>query len=274
MPTVARTARPDEPHRARGVAESFGADPARYDRTRPGYPVVLFERVLDGVAGHDALDVGIGTGVSARPLRAAGWRVLGVEPDARMAAFARADGFAVEVARFEEWDPAARAFDLVLAGTAWHWIDPRAGAAKAAAVLRPGGRLACLWNVVQLPGPLASAFADVYARVAPDAPFGRAPGAALVAYEPVLARAEAGIRSAAAFGRPRRWRIDWERRYTTDEWLDQVPTFGGHGMLGPARLGELLAALADAIDEAGGRFTASYAAVAITATRANVGRCP
>ena len=25
--------------------------------------------------------------------------------------------------------------------------------------------------------------------------------------------------------------FDWERTYTRDEWLDQVPTFGGHSQL-------------------------------------------
>jgi hypothetical protein len=58
--------------------------------------------------------------------------VLGVEPDARMAAFARGSGVEVEVATFEAWDAAGRAFDAVVAGTAWHWVDPVAGAAKAA----------------------------------------------------------------------------------------------------------------------------------------------
>ena len=57
-----------------------------------------------------------------------------------MAEVARRRGLAVEVAAFEAWEPAGRRFDAVVAGQAWHWIDPDAGAAKAAEVLRPGGR--------------------------------------------------------------------------------------------------------------------------------------
>jgi SAM-dependent methyltransferase len=64
-----------------------------------------------------------------------------------MADFARRRGLEVEVAAFEAWDPAGRAFDAVVAGQTWHWVDPIAGAAKAAEVLRPGGRLAVFWNV-------------------------------------------------------------------------------------------------------------------------------
>ncbi len=82
--------------------------------------------------GRDVLDVGIGTGVSALPFQAAGCRVLGVEVDAPMAEFARAHGLDVEVAKFEDWDPARRMFDAIIAGMTWHWIDPAAGAKKAA----------------------------------------------------------------------------------------------------------------------------------------------
>jgi hypothetical protein len=77
---------------------------------------------------------------------AAGCRVLGVKPDARMAEWARQGGLAAEVATFEGWDPAGRAFDAVIAGQSWHWVEPVAGAGKAAAVLRLAGRLAVFRN--------------------------------------------------------------------------------------------------------------------------------
>jgi trans-aconitate methyltransferase len=63
--------------------------------------------------------------------------VRGVDPDARMAALARSMGVDVEVAKFEEWDAGDRTFDAIIAAQAWHWVNPVAGAAKAAAVLRP-----------------------------------------------------------------------------------------------------------------------------------------
>jgi SAM-dependent methyltransferase len=133
------------------VAESFGADAERYDRARPSYPAALVERIVAASPGPDVLDVGCGTGIAARQFQAAGCRVLGVDPDPRMADLARQRGFGVEVATFEAWDPAGRAFDAVIAGQAWHWVDPVAGAAKAAQVLRPGGRLAVFWNAFQPP---------------------------------------------------------------------------------------------------------------------------
>jgi len=138
-----------ELHRHRQVAESFGADAERFDRARPSYPVALVERIVAASPGPAVLDVGCGTGIAARQFQAAGCRVLGVDPDPRMAGLARQSGVEVEVAAFEAWDPAGRVFDAVIAGQAWHWVDPVAGAVKAAQVLRPGGRLAVFWNAFQ-----------------------------------------------------------------------------------------------------------------------------
>ncbi len=98
------------------------------------------------------LDVGCGTGIAARQFQAVGCRVLGVDPDARMVGLARRFGVKAEVAKFEDWDHAGQAFDAVIAGQAWHWVDPVAGAAKAAQVLRPVGRLAVFWNSFRPPG--------------------------------------------------------------------------------------------------------------------------
>ena len=132
-------AQPAESHQARQVAESFGTDAERYDRARPSYPRDLVERIVAGSPGRDVLDVGCGTGIVSGLFQAAGCRVLGVDPDARMADLARRGGLEVEVSTFEAWDSGGRAFDAVVAGQAWHWVDPVAGAAKAAETLRPDG---------------------------------------------------------------------------------------------------------------------------------------
>ena len=256
-----------EPHRHRQVAEGFGADAGRYDRARPGYPAALVEQVTAASPGPRVLDVGCGTGIAARQFQAAGCRVLGVDPDARMADLARQSGVEVEVAAFETWDPAGRAFDAVIAGQAWHWVDPAAGAAKAAQVLHPGGRLAVFWNAFQPPPGLGEAFADVYRQVLPEAPNLWAAGPILDAYLKMCAKAADGIRQAGAFGGPEQWRFGWDRPYTRGEWLEQVPTFGGHAQLPPARLDDLLAGIGAAIDAVGGVFTMRYTTVTVTAAR-------
>ncbi|WP_171168117.1 class I SAM-dependent methyltransferase [Streptomyces sp. I05A-00742] len=269
MPTLPpEPARPsgNEPHQLQETAASFGAEAERYDRTRPRYPDALVDRVVAGSPGPDLLDVGVGTGIAARQFRAAGCRVLGVDVDARMAGLARRDGIDVEVAAFETWDPAGRAFDTVVAGQTWHWVDPAAGPERAARVLRPGGRLAVFWNVFQPPSGLGEAFSAVYRRVLPDVPVPN-PVPGLDGYAPILAGAADGMRRTGAFDAPEQWRFDWERPFTRDEWLDQVPTFGGHSRLPANALDELLAGLGAAVDAVGGRFTMRYTTVAVTAKR-------
>lgn len=255
-----------EPHRARQIAESFGTGAERYDRSRPRYPHALVEAVVAASPGRDVLDVGIGTGIAARAFRTAGCRVAGVEPDARMAEFARRDGFEVEEATFESWDAGGRTFDAVVAGQTWHWVDPVAGSAKAAEVLRPGGRVALFWNVLQPSPEAAAAFAEVQRRHLPDAPptWTRP---ALDAYSGILAKVADGLRGAGAFGEPEQWRFDWEQTYTRDEWLDQLPTTGAMTRLSPEQLAEVHDGVAAAIDELGGAFTVSYNTVAVAATR-------
>jgi len=249
------------------MAESFGADPDCYDRTRPRYPDSLVNGVVAASPGRVVLDVGCGTGIAARQFQAAGCKVLGVEVDTRMAEFARHAGLEVEVARFEDWDPAGRAFDSVVSGQSWHWIDPVTGAAKAAQALAPDGRLAVFWNVFEPPGELGATFAAVYRRVLPDTPFSRGAGGGIDAYEPILTRAAEGISQAGAFDRPEQWRFEWEQTYTRKEWLDQVPTSGGHSQFPPKTLGQLLDGLGGAIEAAGGSFTMRYTAAVVTAVR-------
>ncbi|MEW1657644.1 class I SAM-dependent methyltransferase [Streptomyces sp. NPDC093707] len=267
MPTMPPSGR--EPHQHRALAESFGTEAERYDRARPRYPDALVRRITTGRSGLDVLDVGCGTGIVARQLRAAGCAVLGVEPDARMAEIARRDGGAVEVATFEDWDPAGREFDAVVAGTAWHWIDPVAGAAKAARALRPGGLLAPFWNVFRFPAALAETVASACQWALPDSPFDftEMTTGALEAYQGAFAKVADGIRAAGGFGEPEQWRFDWEWTYTRDAWLDQMPTQGPFTRLPPEALEQVLAGVGAAIDAVGGGFTMRYATVAVTAVR-------
>jgi SAM-dependent methyltransferase len=271
MPTIPAE-RPEpawsQAHQHREMAESFGVDAARYDRTRPAYPQELIARILAASPGRDVLDVGCGTGIVARQLRAAAARVLGIEPDARMAQFARGTGVAVDVSTLEAWDPAGRTFDAVVAGTAWHWIDPVAGAVKAAQALRPGGLLAPFWHVFQPPPPVSDALAAAYQRVVPDSPISLRPARTnLDRYLPMFAKVADGIRDAGGFDEPQQWRYDWERWYTRDEWLDQLPTSGALTRMPADQLADVLAAAGEAIDAMGGGFTLSYATVAVSAVR-------
>ncbi|HWE91199.1 MAG TPA: class I SAM-dependent methyltransferase [Pseudonocardiaceae bacterium] len=250
------------------MAESFGIDPERYDRTRPRYPGAMIDQIVAATPGPEIIDVGCGTGIAARQFQSAGCEVLGVEPDARMADFARHTGVDVEVATFEAWDAAGREFDAVVAGQSWHWVDPVAGATKAARLLRPGGRLAIFGHVFQLPSTVAKAFAAVYQRVVPDSPFNLLSGKSpLDLYQAFYTKVADSVRDVGAFGEPEPWRFNWEQPYTRDAWLDLMPTTGTLTQLPPDQLTEILDGVGAAIDAMGGGFTMPYVTLAVTAAR-------
>jgi len=272
MPTLPRE-QPEpsspEPYKVRRMAESFGVDTQRYDRARPGYPEALVARIVAAGPAPDVLDVGCGTGIAARQFQAAGCAVLGVEPDVRMAEFAQARGLQVEVATFETWQPAGRTFDAVVAAQSWHWVDPVAGAVKAARILRPGGRLAIFGHVYEPPAEVSGPFAAAYRRVVPDSPFdGGQDRRPVDLYEVMYAQFADRVRETGQFDEPELWRFDWQRPYTRDQWLDLLPTTGGLTRLRPDRLAEVLDAVGGAIDALGGRFTMNYTTLAATAVRA------
>ena len=151
-----------------------------YDRARPGYPAALFEDLAELTSiGPESrvLEIGPGTGQATLPLAERGCRVVAVELGADLAAVARRKlaGFAnVEVvtAAFEDWPLPAEAFDLVLAATAFHWIDPAVRIDKVADALRPGGSLATI-TTHHVAGGDESFFAyaqSCYVRWDPDTP--------------------------------------------------------------------------------------------------------
>jgi SAM-dependent methyltransferase len=256
----------EEPHRQRQAAESFGLDPARFDRARPRYPDVLIERIVAGAPGALVLDVGVGTGILARQFQATGCQVLGVDPDARLAEFARHSGVEVEVSTFEAWDAASRMFDAVVSGESWHWVDPVAGAAKAAAVLRPGGRLAVVWNTGKPPAGLEEAFDAVYRQCLPESLVARLGRTAIEASHSAMRRRAAdGIEATGAFEEPEQWRYEWAHSYTRDEWLDALQTTGG--AIPQSQLPGLLEGVGKAIDAFGGSFTMDYVTFVVTAAR-------
>jgi SAM-dependent methyltransferase len=170
----------------RALGSVFDEVPELYDRVRPGYPDELFAD-LAAVTGIDhrasVLEVGCGSGQATRSLAALASSVTAVEPGAALAALARQRlagvGVAVETARFEEWDDRGRRFDVLVAASSWHWVDPAVGWRRAREVLRPGGWIALLGHVVvQRPDEpeVYAGTADLHRRFAPGNPgWGRPP---------------------------------------------------------------------------------------------------
>lgn len=136
--------------------DAFGGDPAGYERARPAYPEAIFDILVTRCGlrpGIAAFEVGAGPGVVTERMVAAGARAITViEPDHRSAAYLRARfgdrlDFTVQESIFEDSVLPSAAFDLGVAATAFHWVDQKAGIAKVADALKPGGWWACWWNL-------------------------------------------------------------------------------------------------------------------------------
>jgi len=168
---------------AGGLGRVFNEVPELYDRTRPTYPDPLFTDLTEmtGLGQRSrVLEVGCGTGQATRSLAPLGCQVTAVEPGDGLAALARRrlaafGNVSVESSAFEDWDGRGRRFDVLVAASSWHWVDPAAGWPKARDVLSPGGWMALLGSVtVRRPGePEAYAeTADLHERFAPGNPAG------------------------------------------------------------------------------------------------------
>jgi SAM-dependent methyltransferase len=249
-------------HDDRVRAESFGAVAELYDRARPSYPAALIDALLaDGA--QRVLDVGCGTGIAGALLAARGCAVLGVEVDERMAAVARAKGLAVEIAPFERWDPAGRTFDLVIAGQAWHWIEPHSGAEKAASVLVDGGRVGLFWNLGDPAPPIGGRLDDVYAALEP----GLRERSAVSERRRMRLRLAAEALRSDHFEPPSVRGFPWRRTYDSASWLEFLRSHSDHQTLPVPRRERLLAALGEAIDGADGTVDVDYETVLVSARR-------
>lgn len=136
-----------------GTAVDFGRTAVDYARHRAGFPDQFFDKLRQAgiqprAGAGQALDLGTGTGALARGLAMRGWRVTAIDISAAMLAAARDLGGAADAAidyrigRAEATGLPDRSFDLVTAGTCWHWFDRPSAALEARRVLRPGGWLA------------------------------------------------------------------------------------------------------------------------------------
>ena len=133
--------------RVRGPYTAFADVAGAYERARPGYPEDAV-RWLVGDEPCDVVDLGAGTGKLTRALMGLGHRVVAVEPlDEMRAQLEAALPGARALAGSAEAIPLPDASaDVVTSAQAFHWFDHDAALPEIARVLRPGGRLALVWN--------------------------------------------------------------------------------------------------------------------------------
>ncbi len=140
---------PEERPARRTRALSFGSVAAQYAALRPGYPAGAVAFVT-GTSPRRVLDLGAGTGLLTEALVAAGHDVVAVDPSPEMLAelTARLPEVGVFAGAAEALPLPDGSVDVVVVGTAAHWFDPSAAAPEMRRVLRSGGVVGLLWNVL------------------------------------------------------------------------------------------------------------------------------
>jgi ubiquinone/menaquinone biosynthesis C-methylase UbiE len=139
------------------VEKRFGKVVDLYDKYRPGYPSTLVDWIASMASlrtrAH-VLDVGCGTGISARMFAERGFRVVGIDPNAPMLARARDRGLAPAAASIVYAPGSAEAtgqpsheFDLVYAAQAFHWFATEPTLREWRRVLVRDGWACAFWNL-------------------------------------------------------------------------------------------------------------------------------
>jgi SAM-dependent methyltransferase len=141
-----------------------------YDATRQGYPTEIVDAVVANAAigpGAAVLEIGCGTGQLTRQLARRAFDLTAIDIGTAMVRAAQgnvADATArFQVSSFEDFADIGP-FDLIVSATAFHWIDPGVGLAKAARLLRPSGWLALLTTAERYPEPLQSRMRELWVR--------------------------------------------------------------------------------------------------------------
>ncbi len=152
------------------IFEGLSSD---YDRYRPSYSTASIDWLgrSDGMVRCLA-DIASGTGILTRQLYATFRQalVIGIEPGSDMLAKTSAAGISGVhwlAGRAEALPLADGSVDLVTAGQALHWFDRIRFYAECARVLRPGGRLAILYNNRIRDSAIAETFETALEAVSP-----------------------------------------------------------------------------------------------------------
>lgn len=145
----------------------FGMDASGYDSARANYPAEMFDTIDEyagGIRERRVFEVGAGTGIASRALLTREpSRLTLIEPDPILARRLQQAGFETIQAPFETAELPARRYDIGLAASCIHWIDPNRSHIRARELLVAGATWAICWNVYRASG-IGDPFADRMVR--------------------------------------------------------------------------------------------------------------
>ena len=146
--------------------QRFSTRVKNYLKYRPGYPPAVLDllKVKCGLTGASVVaDIGSGTGILTELFLRNGNPVFAVEPNCDMRE--AAEGLLGGYSNFTTISGTAEAttlkdqsVNLIAAGQAFHWFDREQSRREFLRILKPGGRVALIWNDRVLTSPFARAY--------------------------------------------------------------------------------------------------------------------
>lgn len=244
-------------HSSGWIEKTIRLDPSTYDRYRPTYPPELFDQVFSYARlepGSHCLEIGIGTGQATLPFLDAGHSVVGLEPAANLATYARAkfdshEHLSLLTSRFEDVDPTEQ-FAMIYAATSFHWVRDPQRMTKVLSHLARDGCAAFFWNH---PHPLDPVHADlqpVYHRYMPGSSVKAAP-----AWTEADAEQIATEMRLAGFQDVQTLFFYSRREMTSADYIALLMTYSDHVDLPDDRRVPMMKELAGVIDAHGGSIS-------------------
>jgi len=231
-----------------------------YDQIRPGYPDKLYKDLVGLSKIPDngkILEIGAGTGQATLPLAEMGYHITAIELGDNLARVAKDKlksfpEVEVLVDSFEKWELPSEPYDLVIAATAFHWIDPKLRFEKSAAALKLGGAIGIFgsWHEMENDKEFIDATEPIYNRyMPPKESYQR------LAITPTGQELEA----TGLFINPVESSYKWTATYTANEYIRLINTYSEHRRLLEAQREGLFTDLTELINkDFGGHVTKHY----------------
>lgn len=259
--------------RRKAQRDSFDEVPREYDEVRPSYPDKLIKDIVyisKIPKGGKILEVGCGTGQATIRFAEQGYSMTCLDIGKNLIKIAREKcknypKVKIHNISFEDWQPEKEAFDLLISGTAFHWISPEIGYPKAAEVLKDTGFIALFWNMPPTPYTgFFQAVQRVYQRFVPEWEDPRnGPGT-----EKKILERKNYIDRTGLFEKTGVERCLWSRIYNTDQYLKLLDTYSDHRSLEKDRRNQLYEGIRTLINEEyGGRVKRPYLSVLFIARK-------
>jgi SAM-dependent methyltransferase len=214
------------------LRKTFDGVAELYDRVRPTYPEALFDELFSRLPDSpDVLEVGPGTGQATGSLLKRNARVTAVELGSNMAERLRQkyvdeDQLKIVVSSFEDVPVTVHSLDLVIAATAYHWIEESVRLVKPFDLLRRDGWLAII-ETVNISSPADAGFSErsqvVYDKYFDDADEPRQP----LAHEVTGFMFDA-LEKSPLYASPQRYMYPWDQTNDAETFGDLLRSYSSN----------------------------------------------